>query len=1760
MDAFRLHADVKNSYEEYLRSFFTIRDPKILKVVEDVLDEGRFMPDPLIQFNPSFKSSASLDDLIAEGVIHPDMKRVYGAKRLFDHQVEALRKGTSNKGFIVTSGTGSGKSLTYLSTIFDHIMGLGEREKGIRAVLVYPMNALINSQVIEIQRYERDYLLSFLPEDERRNYRFEGELDDEIKALNDRTVKKFPVTYAQYTGQTDLKTRVLIEGDRPDIILTNYMMLELTMTRQKEQWMRDAMHEHLRYLVLDELHFYRGRTGADIAMLMKRLRGQAKNDLICIGTSATMASGETADERKDAVAKVASSIFGVDYARDQIVEETLDITTRQGELPTQEELAIVINAGVDPLGSEAKFKEDAVAIWLEQVIAVRRDERDVPIRNKPMELVAINKALAEASGLDVDTCGEHLLQMFKWTEYLNLGASKEGRRTSYLPLKIHQFISQTNTVHVTLEAPEVRAVVCDEAKYIKKDGQERDLYPVLFSRHTGVDFLCVTLDFEHERIRPRDPDDLSLQTTKKDVIDNARHAGQPISTETFPRGYVIFEKDLWSADDEQDLPNSWFKRSKSNPKLEDYYRARLPRAIHFNTDGRFSWEASKEHPLSAWYIPAKLLIDPTCGVIYDERSKEYTKLMRLGNEGRSTATTVLSHSVIGKLTEQGVGDVRNKLLSFTDNRQDASLQAGHFNDWISTIKLRAAIQKAVTNAGAEGLRIETLPDKVFEQLGLNEAEYARNPAPDLSWPDEDNVRALKDYLLVRTVYDLKRGWRYNTPNLEQCALLAVEYHKLAEFCAVDRFFAALPLLQSMGHQERATILHQVLDFFRTSYAFAHFRLDQDRATTESFIKEHLDQSKPWSLEREERVDIPYYLSVDPVRKTGNGRYFASMGPRSYLGRYFKTLFRSKGLGTPNEADTIVFLKQLADVLHTGHFLTKEEVPLQGTPQTGYRLRLDKVIWKPGDKKHVLQDRVRIRTSKDLEVQPNTFFQRLYEEALKDQTQIIGGEHTAQIGSDLRVMREREFREGKLKALFCSPTMELGIDIAELNVVHMRNVPPNPANYAQRSGRAGRSGQTALVFTYCSGVSPHDRNYFKNKMDMVGGQVTPARVDLTNEELIASHFNAFFLMKLGLGDLQSSVSQLLLLEQAQTLPVKPDIVASIESQLADNGRKWMAQFVDLLGPLDAQLRAESSWGYGTPWLEEKRNGYLERFIHVFDRWRALYRSAQDSIARATRILQDPTFGPGSDERREAERLKRAGLRQRDLLQNEENREFGGNSEFYVFRYLASEGFLPGYNFTRLPVRVFVGNRHKQEGAFISRPRNVALYEFGPQNIIYHNGSKYQVDRMMVTDMETGRNAIKVARRTGYAFLNDDIPGANVDPITHQPLEGEQNVLVQNNLLELDEMEAVPRERISCEEEERTSQGFEIRQYFSYPMGMASTKQAVVMEKDVKLLNLIHGPSTSMIQVNERWRRVKDEGGFRVDPGSGRWLSKYQADEMTARGTQTAQVRLYTTLTSDTLYLQPLEDLALDKGGIYTLGYAIKRAIETRFSLEENEIGVIPMGEGDTPNLMLYESTQGSLGVLSRLVQETTLLTEVFTLAYRQLHFDPDTHEDMRPDLPKASYEDLLSYFNQRHHDDLDRYQVKPALQRLLACSPQPLNKERNYDEHFEFLYGQTDGSSELERRFLKHLRDEGLALPDRAQVNLSAVTGHYISADFFYAVNGTETLVFIDGSVHDTPDQKADDMNKRTILRDKGYDVIEWHYTTELPELMTRRKDIFRKVR
>jgi len=187
---------------------------------------------------------------------------------LYKHQVDAIKLGTEGKDFIVTSGTGSGKTLTFIGTILNHLFNSGSFNTGVQAVLVYPMNALINSQIEELDKYSRIY--------------------------EHRTGSPLPFRYAAYTGQLKEEDRVPLRENPPDLLLTNYMMLELILTRHREHALRDSIYSSLKYLVFDELHTYRGRQGADVGILIRRIRSRCDNNPVCIGTSATMVAGNGA--------------------------------------------------------------------------------------------------------------------------------------------------------------------------------------------------------------------------------------------------------------------------------------------------------------------------------------------------------------------------------------------------------------------------------------------------------------------------------------------------------------------------------------------------------------------------------------------------------------------------------------------------------------------------------------------------------------------------------------------------------------------------------------------------------------------------------------------------------------------------------------------------------------------------------------------------------------------------------------------------------------------------------------------------------------------------------------------------------------------------------------------------------------------------------------------------------------------------------------------------------------------------------------------------------------------------------------------------------------------------------------------------------------------------------------------------------------------------------------------------------------------------
>ncbi|HRH38047.1 MAG TPA: DEAD/DEAH box helicase, partial [Flavobacteriales bacterium] len=376
MNIFNLHGSVLSDYKTYIDSFINIADERIKAKVDESVNSGKLWPAPLIQFNPNYQPGWSVKELIERGA-HPELGHVFNGFELYRHQTEAFEAGSSGKGFVVTSGTGSGKSLTYLSTVFDQVLKAGAPQHKTLALIVYPMNALINSQREELMKLAINYLRSKsgleleLPPD--------MELKDQLANWESATKLKFPVTFARYTGQESQADKLKVIQEPPHIILTNYSMLELMMTRSEETKLREALFPNLRYLVFDELHTYRGRAGSDVAMLVRRVKAKCPNKLTCIGTSATMAAVEGDGDVRAQVKKVADDFFDDEFPLECIIDEQLLAVAEPQTAVTQESVTKALK-DTEASHDEELIRSNPLTKWMEgRYVLDERMRRATPV-------------------------------------------------------------------------------------------------------------------------------------------------------------------------------------------------------------------------------------------------------------------------------------------------------------------------------------------------------------------------------------------------------------------------------------------------------------------------------------------------------------------------------------------------------------------------------------------------------------------------------------------------------------------------------------------------------------------------------------------------------------------------------------------------------------------------------------------------------------------------------------------------------------------------------------------------------------------------------------------------------------------------------------------------------------------------------------------------------------------------------------------------------------------------------------------------------------------------------------------------------------------------------------------------------------------------------------------------------------------------------------------------------------------------------------
>ncbi len=1723
MNVFELREKLIADYCSFVKGFITIKDDAIKEMVANELKDGLLWPDPLIQLSQFFESGESIEELIKSNILHPLCKQIFRIKRdetdfgkqmqLHRHQTEAIKRAAQGLNYILTTGTGSGKSLAYIIPIVNHILKTGSG-KGIKAIIVYPMNALANSQEKELSKFV--------------NWGFSSDTK--------------PLTFKRYTGQESEQAKQEICSNPPDILLTNYVMLELILTRPNETPLVNAC-KNLKFLVMDELHTYRGRQGADVAMLIRRTIDATKAEkVICVGTSATLSSTGDRMEQNREISRVASLLFGSKVEPENVIGESLQRLTNEFDFDSP----AVISKLRDSIDSTLKandaniddIKQDAFFSWIETTFGVETDPVTGRLFRSSAKCISGKDGgaenLSKQTGIDLSTCKSAIQHALM----LGFKTINPSNGFPVFAFKLHQFISRGDTVYASLDENDIRHLTVQRQLFVPNSNKDKILLPMAFCRHCGQEYYTVTKVFDEEkevwRFAPRE--------LNERVFDEEQEAGF----------LYVNDADKWSdnaAENADKVPEEW---KDQDGKIMYNRREYLPKPVLVTPDGQI-----RNSGRQMLFLNAPFRFCPNCMVSYaaNQRS-DFAKLSALGTEGRSTATTILSLSAVRHIRNMELPPEARKLLSFTDNRQDASLQSGHFNDFIQVGLLRGALYHALAERASEGVRHSELTQAVFESLSLSLDEYASNPDASKGLAKTETERALRNVLGYHLYRDLKRGWRVNAPNLEQTGLLEIEYLSIEELAADnDQWASCHPAIANTDIETRTTILKALLDWMRRELAIKVSYLnqqDQERILQQSGQR----LVPPWGFDENEQTKQLTHASVLYPRSRKKGDYGGDtyLSTRSGFGQFLR---RTNTIRNYDQKltldDTRTIIENLLDGLLSYGIIEKvrdnktDDVP-------GYQLVADSMIWKAGDGSKGAYDPIR-QTSLSLEGQPvNQYFKEFYQFIAASTRGLYSKEHTAQVSYDERERREDDFREAKLPILYCSPTMELGIDISLLNVVNMRNVPPTPANYAQRSGRAGRSGQPALVFTYCSTGSPHDQYFFKRPVNMVSGSVATPQIDLANEDMLHSHINAIWLSeaKMKLGNTLTEVIDIS--GQPPTLELLPDI----QKVLLDFSirQRALTRAARIIGSIEDNI-CSSVW-YTPDWLNDILNQLPMQFQQSCERWRGLYKAALRQQEVQNKIILD--VSRKQSDKDQAKRLRREAESQLELLTSSSG---AIQSDFYSYRYFASEGFLPGYNFPRLPLSAFIPGRRLRSGKdeYLSRPRFLAITEFGPRSFVYHEGSRYIIHQVIMPAQDDQNNVTtseaKLCPQCGYLHTDgtkDYIAQCNVCEHCGSQLDAPIP-----NLFRLQNVVAKRRDQINCDEEERLKLGFDIRTTIRYAerSGRLSCISAKLMRGDECLGTLTYGDSAMIWRINMGYRkRVSGEPeGFWLDTERGYWAKRQDedGDDDSPMGKSKILVRPFVSDTKNCLLFEPQGSMS--DTILASLQAALKNAIQRVFELEDNELSAESLPSRDNrKSLLFYESTEGGAGVLKRVIDQAGF-KRVIKEAIELCHYDPITFEDLlkapqsKEPCEAACYDCLMSYSNQTDHELLDRKAIVDILISLLSSDLSRSSSEFSRVEHYERLKN-LNGSS-LEVKWLDYLYNNGYNLPTHAQ---ELIESCHTQPDYLY--KDKYVAVFIDGPVHDSQDQQAKDRKITDDLEDTGWHVIRFRYDSDWTEIIAANENIF----
>ncbi|MGM0608261.1 MAG: DEAD/DEAH box helicase [Candidatus Muiribacteriota bacterium] len=1297
---------LKDTLERYIATTFPVsrRYPELKKEFKKIIKNQALVKGPYVEAIPDFKKGSTLESLleINNGFLNKgflSLPENIRKRKLHLHQEEAINSACKeNKSIIVATGTGSGKTECFLYPIADMLMNDPDFDKpGVRILLIYPMNSLANDQLFYriapfFGRYLRDYNITF------------GRYTSQIKANSSREEevgklennKKLMNELNDSVPDNWLLTREEMLENPPKILVTNYAMLEhiLLLPRNAPLFQYNT----LMSVVLDEIHTYRGAQATEVAFLLRKLKNrlEIERPLKVFGTSASLADGKDSDKE---LIKFGTDLFGEDVHKVIRGERIRHKMLQEKKVKTfsfsPEKWASIYDFLVNNETKKMNFH-----LWDKMV-----DEIDLKVQNSQLSREKDFNASLEfvfSKNIEIRKVAE-LLDNGKVVKFEDLGEKLFGDID-----------------------PSLRNNALSAVMYIGMNSKKNDnSFPLLPGRYhiaaNSIEGACVSLSNKNNE----GWDDIKPYRTYTDDESGipyfhlmvCRKCGQPYIegftgenkvNNTFSSGssagkrrvYLLGPEKGIVTNDEEDSDSDLEKKSKKKDKNEEVY-------IKAGTGEIVSAKSSskgkvylKGISIEKDEIEKKEYVKKcdTCGSTATGAVAEAVTGLQPGNEAFGA---VVCQKVLEFLPEaydrSGEEPMFGRnILTFSDNRQNAAYFAPYFQRTAGDLALRSAIFDVIEKAEDDGLDIGDLSEDIYFYWEKTGEPVVFNSAGDLIKSDKRSKKTERIKGLVAAEFCTPGGRRNS---LESLGLVRVSYKKREYKKLIKEVEEIIP---NRFKDQAESITNIMLESIRRVKAISP--IDKVDMTDPTIWGENFKSKKSFEL-----------MNSGGKKKSSNLYYWVPQDDKNHHNR--RTWYLEKQLEF-NFDETRNFLKDFWQVLKKNNFLVKDK-------KTSFVLNSDLLFFSNGynhkfgycescglshfdfvDNKctafrcngrvNIVDDNYRNQFKIE-----NHYVYSIHE---KKALPIRSSEHTAALSPSLRENIEQDFSSKNINLLSCTTTMELGVDLGELEAVVCLNVPPGISNYQQRTGRAGRRAQAAPFCVTIARNSQYDQAVFNGFKDYLEEPAPVPFVHLENAKLFQRHQNSIILsgyLKHKIKDLERNAPGLSDLF-GENFGIKAndlnDFEDDIKSFVEKNRDSYFAEAEKLSGRLPEKV--DKSIVLKKNELEDnfkKRLGFFGN--EVFERCRIYNSKFEEYHYNEDRDIQGKSAV--------WENMRKGYLKQ------------------YLVNQLSFSGIIPTYSFPVNSLKLEVIKEYKQrfegEGdVALTRDASLGISEYAPGSEVVANG--------------------------------------------------------------------------------------------------------------------------------------------------------------------------------------------------------------------------------------------------------------------------------------------------------------------------------------------------------------------------------------------------------------------------------------------------------